>query len=479
MKSLHPIWPHMTPKIHSIVFVFLIGVLLLANFFVSGAVFEGYLISESFKNLGFQASSWGFLGRPLSATPHTVIWYFFEGSHFGYFIVSSFLMLFRGATIFLLAKELKNNVWFLSLAAMLVPLWGAIFNERFIGAQLSLNFGILAICLYIKNHQKLSVFVMLLATFAYPPIVLAAPIAILIFKGQAPSAKSSILPSLFSKAALLIPLAIYVAWLSIIRFFGNESYDTAVSGIPPMRMALQNLFETLVVENTIKTLLISILPVVLAKTLLPSLNLFIILGTTFFIFISPLPYARVAIHLNDPERVFFPISSTVLFIFILHLSSVRPNTENKSLGKNSLFAYLLSGAFFLGLSLCYWIPVQHNNRQFLAELNKQINLTQDATSLLVRDNTGYLGDVNTFYGDAKLEDILTGGNSLLAAIRIDRPSFESSLICTPSSVERRHPVAANFPIPTTRRCEDIAESADINLQLSSLNPVRLEPYSPE
>jgi hypothetical protein len=469
-------WLRISPRLNLIIFVFLISVLLSANFFASGPVFEGYLFTESLNNLGFQDSTWGLIGRPLSVIPHVLIWYFFDGSHFGYFVVSSLLMLFRGATIFLLAKELKKNVWFLSLAAMLVPMWGGIFNERFMSAQFSLNFGLLAICLYVKKYSKLSIFAMLLATFTYPPIVLSLPLSILITKAQSMNVKGVRFSSLFSHFKLFIPLALYVGWLSIIRFFGSESYDTIVSGKPHLRFALQNLFETLFVDNTVKSILILILPIVLARAILPNLNIVATIATTSLILLATAPYVRVAIHLNDPERVFFPISATVLFIFILHLSSLASQRESASLRKNSLFAYLFAGTFFLASSLHYWIPIQQNNRHFLAELNRQISANEDAKSLLIRDNTGYLGDVNTFFGDASLEDILTDGNSLLAAIRLSRPTFESTSICTPSGVKRRHPVAANFPIPTTQNCQETKGFADLVLVLTSLNPVRLDPY---
>ena len=122
----------------------------------------------------------------------------------------------------------------------------------------------------------------------------------------------------------------------------------------------------------------------------------------------------------------------------------------------------------------HWVPIQNSNRSFLNLIDAQISKNPDAKSVLVMDYSGYLGDVITFYGSSSLEDILTEGNSLLAAIRLTYPRFESAIICTPESVSRIHPAAKVFPLPTTKDCGLISTQADMTFNLSSYYPVRLE-----
>jgi hypothetical protein len=60
--------------------------------------------------------------------------------------------------------------------------------------------------------------------------------------------------------------------------------------------------------------------------------------------------------------------------------------------------------------------------------------------------TGKLGDVYTLYQTTLTDALaLTGDERVMATI------------CTPLSVDRVHPVANRFPIPSTQRCEDLPE----------------------
>ena len=72
-------------------------------------------------------------------------------------------------------------------------------------------------------------------------------------------------------------------------------------------------------------------------------------------------------------------------------------------------------------------------------------IQNDWQSIVIRDTTGILGDVYTLLGSA---------NTLSEAIAV-HGRRNPATICTPLSVDRLHPDAQRYPIPSTPRCEEL------------------------
>jgi hypothetical protein len=151
-----------------------------------------------------------------------------------------------------------------------------------------------------------------------------------------------------------------------------------------------------------------------------------------------------ALHINDIDRVLYPVSTAFVLVCLTILSYFRKNQTIKSSASNISFAVIIL--------LVASSSIAFGTRQY-GEIQKSV-LTQalaaseknKSTSIVIRDTTGVLGDVYTLYVGALSSAMSALGKSI------------NGTICTPLSVDRIHPVAQRFPVVSTPRCEEIPQA---------------------
>ena len=321
-----PIIP--SQKITLIIFSIFLIFFLIGNYLIAGPIFEGYLYSEYLNSNNFIDSIPNTLGRPLALIPNILIHFVFDDSRFGYFLLSSSLALLRGCTVFLIRKSLGRYSLPIATLVILIPFWQANLNERFIAAQFSINFSFLALCIYIRNpnSKKLILIASTMAILTYPPVALVLPISIVAISTNSLTPFKSLVQKLFGQLWLFLPILAYLFWLILLRMLQFDSYDTRVGNMPTLS-AVKNLVKTLIVVDPGITALLFIFPFLLSKILHPKKAGWLTFLSVSLIFISPLTYSQAAIHLNDPERVFFCISLSSLFLSVLILTN-RVDSSN-------------------------------------------------------------------------------------------------------------------------------------------------------
>ena len=142
-------------------------------------------------------------------------------------------------------------------------------------------------------------------------------------------------------------------------------------------------------------------------------------------------------HTNDPERMLFPVQLGFSLIALAALSG-RPGAASQPADCTILMFAL---PLLVWAAICavearnYW-----NLQSYVLGTTANLAETKQTTSILIVDRTGSLGDVYTFYATTLSEASTAQGKPL------------DVVICTPVDVDRLHPVARRFPIPTTSRC---------------------------
>lgn len=148
-----------------------------------------------------------------------------------------------------------------------------------------------------------------------------------------------------------------------------------------------------------------------------------------------------ALHISDPDRVLFPVASAFVLVAISVLAWRRTAPIDLIRGREAacVVLVLLVASFIGASSVKKYGKLQENViQQTVAAIGKQ-----QPRSVLLHDTTGLLGDVYTLLNPLFTEALAVHGQTI------------SATICTPNSIDRIHPDARRYPIPTTERCEAV------------------------
>jgi len=191
-------------------------------------------------------------------------------------------------------------------------------------------------------------------------------------------------------------------------------------------------------NNHENNIIIDQIKIVLLVILLPCLSI---------IYIS-------ALHIRDTDRVLYPLS--IGFVLVCVLIAIKHKSSDIFNHKltNAPFVIiivLLTSSTISAYHIKKYASIQSDVlRQTIAAIDEHA-----ATSVIIRDMTGTIGDVYTFLPPILTDALATYGKKIDATI------------CTPISVDRLHPVAQRYPIPSTERCEEMANKPNGALILTA------------
>ena len=162
--------------------------------------------------------------------------------------------------------------------------------------------------------------------------------------------------------------------------------------------------------------------------------------------LSGLSYAATTLHLNDPERVMFPIGMAAWLtgFAALLLYGTAPSHERRRAALASVAVAAALSLAFAALNLEQWARYSTLQQQTLALIEPLVAETSPDSTLVVVDQSGLLGDIYTFYPP-----------HLQYASRVTFQSATTVELCTDDATARRHDIAARYPLTTTQACSAI------------------------
>lgn len=411
--------------------------------------------------------------RPLHFTAFALQWIMGHGQTFG---------VAAGTTVILVARYLVTRWavsplligyerWIVSTLAAALVLWPGAWLGRYGPAQLAavLFFAALGFAIRLSHRWSITMAIgcatsVLLLLSMYQGLVLCL-LAIPLFSFMWCNSDNSLLPDLRNKIINAIRLwitlgvgfVLYGAYcLFISSKVGSDGYEATLAGDGARLLTIAGLF------THIKTALITafgnslLLPLFLSIALFLSRDAISHLPTlksraSTFAFISllviSLPLFSLiyvsSLHINDVDRVLYPVSAAFVLVCLSVLSSFRKNKAIKSSASSASIAViaLLVASTSIAFGTRQYGEIQQSvlkQALFASEKN-------NSSSIVIRDTTGVLGDVYTLYVGALSSAMSALGKNI------------SGTICTPLSVDRIHPVAQRFPVVSTPRCEEMPQ----------------------
>lgn len=148
------------------------------------------------------------------------------------------------------------------------------------------------------------------------------------------------------------------------------------------------------------------------------------------------------LHIGDPDRVTFPVATGFVLASLSLLARYCPPAGKVLPVRQAslIVAVLLVSSVVASVNVKKYADLQ---KTVLIQTVAAIG-AQQPKSLLLHDATGRLGDVYTFLNPLFTEALAVYGRNV------------TTIICTPTGIDRIHPDAQRYPIGTTPRCEEVA-----------------------
>ena len=160
--------------------------------------------------------------------------------------------------------------------------------------------------------------------------------------------------------------------------------------------------------------------------------------------------------LLDPDRVTFPVATGFALVAVtVLLRFAPPDRALPVYGSSGIVVPALVGAL-----LVWALALGHENRRNFQIEEAVVTQTvravsaAHATTVLLADRTGTLGDIYQFYPPVFPEALRSHGSPVAVAV-----------LCTPAAVERYTPDAREQRMPTTTRCENVPPISPAPLRL--------------
>lgn len=443
--------------------VFLIFGLGAIFFVTSGLLLEGYGVARASVNgEGYDQFFPSAAGRPLILLPTYLAGQISGVSPIGIFLVNILLAAIRYFAI--LRIDIKNNfLRFLALTiGVLLPPWFGVSNERFSGGVLAATLVILAWTDWLLKGKASfrTAFIFFLAALCYPPIILCAPLAAIALAASGMlTDRLSFAKSFTSFIPLCYGPGIYLIYLFAIKDMVSDSYEASFQA-DNISTNFLKLFFNFYRFNTLGILIVftsmTYIVWVLNSNKMRKIISSIICLNVFML--SSVVYTQSGLHVNDPDRILLPFSVTFLLFLLARFMKKLEFVPTIKVKTITVLIIIIWVALFSN----YWVTIRNTHQQLIGAINTKLEVESGSHSLLVVDQSGRLGDVNTFYND-----------TLFEALKIENVDLEKATICTQVGVRRLHYIAARFPLSTTPDCGIVTgASKELVMIVTSLNPLK-------
>lgn len=396
------------------------------------------------------------VGRPLHVLPLFLGLTLTNGGFVGMYLVLSLVAAAQVvATVWAVRSVTGPSVaaWLVGFVLAVHPWWAAGDILRFLPAQVSFLAFVLWLGFAIRLLQRWHIW-MLLGTIAMPVLGLLTYQALALTYLIAAAVLVTLLHRLRDPRGwwlcVITPVTVgTVSVYSIViapRLLGGSYESQLMSGAHDVLASVRAILRTVLQHGQV-LLVFGICVFIITAMLVARRGVswqsgVIMLAVVPFSFLSGLTYAATPLHLNDPERVMFPIGATLAFICICWLLVTSATlTRALVIGVSVLAALSLVVA---AVNLGTWATYAGIQRMTLGLVGKALEVAPPGSLIVIADGSGRLGDVYTL-----LPPHLQVASNFTFGTSVDVQ------LCTEDGVERIHPVAAVYPILTTEYCSTI------------------------
>ena len=183
-----------------------------------------------------------------------------------------------------------------------------------------------------------------------------------------------------------------------------------------------------------------------ARTSILMISLVALLPILSLVYISDL-------HIHDTDRVLFPVSVGFVLLCVSVLNQSRTEYSSHMSVLRACVAVTVMVIASSSLAVGFWVDGQ--NQKIVISKTLDALKNNDSQSVVIVDTTGVLGDVYTLLGTTLRDALAVYGRRVTATI------------CTPLSIDRRHPDARRYPIKSTGRCEELLAKSSNSLILTA------------
>ncbi|WP_139340901.1 hypothetical protein [Pseudomonas sp. KK4] len=462
-------------------------ILVTLTFWSVGPLIEEWGLFRAFNENGlayFQTFAPSIPMRPLHLVAYAFQWMIGWGHPVGVALGTASLMIIRYFVARWAVSPFIGGYkrWLLAVLAATLVFWPGAWMGRYGSAQLSAILFFVSLGFSIRLYGEWSIkwvvgsavsVALLLSIYQGLTLCLfAIPVLAIFWKHESSSGvfinKARFLSVTRISFAIGAGFLIYgLYWIIVSSKFGNSGYEGALASdsarlltVVGLTAHIKSAYITAFGQETY------LLPFLLALAFFMSwgaLQNFETLGekisgaTLIFLFVTLLPilsmiYVNV-LHIRDLDRVLYPVSVGFVLVCISLLARFREHGSFKSdlLNSSVVVVVVLTSSVVVAHGVRHYVQLQ---RSVISQMWAALE-THDASTVLVRDYTGTLGDVYTFLSTTLGDASTVLGRKLVADI------------CTPAAVDRIHPVAQRFPITTTPRCEDLPVIPETTLVLTA------------
>lgn len=391
--------------------------------------------------------------RPLHLVPSLMAWLSPGRYDTGCMILGGLLTVLRASLAIAIIRSLTINRetgFLLFLICVLQPMWPAAGYERFHAAQISFIFFLSAFYCCTRTTTKLD-FIVISAGFIFAVSGLMTYQALFVVAFVTPFILLTLSTRPLARTTALVfwtTCGFYIVYQTFITYYFPGSYTSSFK--EPLTMnSIVNLYAT--VLNSGVFVICSLIGVTFFLCTHSWFRSESIIRHIFIITILLLTpvcgviFYRNGLKLNDPDRIMFPVTVSLIIVFV---AASHPGKSIR-ITPSSRWIHLACGLIFI-VSFAGLIsePLRCVRLQLtlLHQLSAHNHQFDHTTSVRLVDNTGLFGDVYTF---------LPPHISLATNLYGIPGTFE---ICTSDSIARKHPYANRYPITTTPSCKECPSS---------------------
>jgi hypothetical protein len=424
--------------------------------------------------------------RPLHLMPYAMEWVIGNGRPVGVAAGVAVLLLMR---YFVMRWAVSpffhgHGRWILATSAAVLVAWPGVWLGRFSSAQMSAVFFFAAFGFAARLFGRWSVawvigcacsVLLLLMTYQGLALCLfAIPLVSLFWRrfGDANAAEVSIKERgqgaariFFSVSMGFVIYAVY--WLVMSQRATQVGYEGALASDGSRLLSLVNLWSHIKLayataygqEATLLPFLVLIAFFLYWNRtgMANSAKALVFMALAIFLSVALLPLLSVIyisdLHIRDVDRVLYPVSIGFVLICVTVAMQCHDRKQGKSgaPGASIIVAALLTASGLAAYQVRHYAKVQK------LVISQTLNAVSqhNGPSVIIRDMTGTLGDVYTLLPPTLTDALALYGRNI------------ATTICTPFSVDRIHPVARRYPIPSTPRCEELPAAPPGTMILSA------------
>lgn len=422
----------------------------------NGGLLEEWGLERAWMDAGWHAFRGSFLstlGRPLSAPIHYLGLAVSDGGVWGNYLLLAFAAIVQALLAFAIARSLRASAGWAVLFALVVgshPLWPAGDLVRFLPAQGSV-LGFLGAVLLLLRYLNDGRARHLLGSS------LAAVAGLLAYPGL-----GAVLVVVAAAAAVAVPaplvrriLACGVAAAAVLTAFGYSvsiapriyagSYEAELIGSADMRPApvaiLSSILGTLWRDAPLVLVSGALLAIIavagLAGGRLRPTVAVAVLGLVIISPVTAFVYSTTSLHLNDPERVAFPVSTTLALAGAFLLADAGTATA----GRVAIALIAVAAIVAVVAGAAPWVRFGQIQREVIGAIGPAVAAAHGTDVVVVQDHSGQLGDIYTFFPP-----------TLSTASYVRHHDTSEVVLCTVDGVPRHQPIAERYPLVTTPPC---------------------------